>query len=102
MMSLVSGLMLIGLGLLKAAFSVRFLSQSLISGFVTGGSILIIEGQMKNLLGLDHLPHTSGFVRTTLVLLENIGDSNVNGLILGIVGMCFLQVAMWTKKRMAR
>ena len=78
------------MGLCQAAYAVRFLSQSLISGFVTGGSarclrkarpadvrqnlshrldltscsgeVLILVGQLRNLLGLMNLGLRSGGV----------------------------------------
>ena len=55
LLALISGAWLVTMGLCQAAYAVRFLSQSLISGFVTGGSVLILVGQLRNLLGLMRL-----------------------------------------------
>merc|ERR1719330_898048 len=63
-LGMISGLWLVCMGIFKAAYLVRFLSQSLISGFVTGGSVLILQGQLKNLLGLVNMRHGVGFVDT--------------------------------------
>jgi len=98
LLALISGFWLVALGLLKAAYLVRFLSQSLISGFVTGGSVLILEGQLKNLLGLVHMEHGVGFVDTARCILQDLHETNFVGLALGLAMMGVLQLMMWLKK----
>ncbi|CAE8677104.1 unnamed protein product, partial [Polarella glacialis] len=98
LLALISGGMLVAMGLCRVAFAVRFLSQSLISGFVTGGSVLIIVGQMKNLLGLENLEHAIGFTSQIVVLWEALPDTNYVGLALGSCLLLVLQFMMWAKK----
>eukprot|EP00929_Paragymnodinium_shiwhaense_P085881 TRINITY_DN46345_c0_g1_i1.p1 TRINITY_DN46345_c0_g1~~TRINITY_DN46345_c0_g1_i1.p1 ORF type:complete len:725 (+),score=108.15 TRINITY_DN46345_c0_g1_i1:158-2332(+) len=83
LLALMSGLNLVLLGLCRAAFLVRFLSQSLISGFVTGGSLLIIEGQIKNLCGLQ-LEHAPGFFATAEEIAKHLEETHRFGLALGL------------------
>jgi len=98
LLALISGMWLVTMGLCKAAYLVRFLSQSLISGFVTGGSVLIIEGQLKNLLGLVNMRHGVGFIDTAQALVEALPQTNYVGLVLGLSMMGVLQLMMWLKK----
>eukprot|EP00443_Scrippsiella_acuminata_P021853 CAMPEP_0115287302 /NCGR_PEP_ID=MMETSP0270-20121206/62383_1 /TAXON_ID=71861 /ORGANISM="Scrippsiella trochoidea, Strain CCMP3099" /LENGTH=722 /DNA_ID=CAMNT_0002704365 /DNA_START=52 /DNA_END=2220 /DNA_ORIENTATION=+ len=98
LLGLISGLWLVVLGLCKAAYLVRFLSQSLISGFVTGGSVLILEGQLKNLFGLVNMRHGIGFIDTAQAIIEALPETNFVGLGLGLSMMGVLQLMMWLKK----
>lgn len=97
LLALVSGLMLVLMGLFRAAFLVRFLSQSLISGFVTGGAVLICEGQLKNLLGLKLRP-SCGFFDMAQAIGEALPETNRVGLVLGLVIMGVLQAGLELKR----
>jgi len=98
LLSFITGMILVVMGLARAAYAVRFLSQSLISGFVTGGSVLIIVGQLKNLLGLTMMPHTSTVLEAIEKLVEFSPQTNYIGLCLGLTMMALLQIMMWVKK----
>lgn len=102
LLALFSGILLVVMGLCKAAYAMRFLSQSLLSGFITGGSVLIIIGQMANLLGIVGLPHTPDAKSTVLVLAKNIHKTNLWSLGLGVMILSLLQVMMWTKKALQK
>jgi len=97
-LAFISGIWLVIMGLCKAAYLVRFLSQSLISGFVTGGSVLILEGQVKNLLGLMDMRHGVGFIDTAMATWDAVPQTNLVGLALGLSMMGVLQLMMWLKK----
>mmetsp|Transcript_10907 Transcript_10907/g.19445 ORF Transcript_10907/g.19445 Transcript_10907/m.19445 type:complete len:728 (+) Transcript_10907:61-2244(+) len=98
LLALISGGMLVAMGLCRAAYAVRFLSQSLISGFVTGGSVLILVGQLKNLLGLINMRHAIGFIDQIRALSQDVHETNIVGLCLGLAMMMVLQLMMWLKK----
>lgn len=57
-LALLSGVLLFGLGLLRMGFLANFLSHPVISGFISGASILIVLSQLPHLLGLARLPTT--------------------------------------------
>lgn len=84
LLAFISGIFLVLMSLCKGAFAVRFLSQSLISGFVTGGAILIMQGQLKNLCGLE-IPHVIGFFNTAIEMAKHLHTIHWYGLILGVV-----------------
>jgi len=98
LLALISGGMLVVMGLCNAAYAVRFLSQSLISGFVTGGSVLILIGQTRNLLGLVNMEHSIGFFHTLWALIKALPETNFVGFALGLAMLGVLQIMMWIKK----
>lgn len=53
LLAFLSGLMLIGLGLLRLGFLANFLSHPVISGFITASGLLIAAGQVRHLVGID-------------------------------------------------
>ena len=55
-LALMSGALLLVLGLLRMGFLANFLSHPVISGFISGASILIVLSQLPHLLGLSELP----------------------------------------------
>ncbi|MEN3950316.1 sulfate permease [Iodidimonas sp. SYSU 1G8] len=79
-LSLLIGLMLLGLGIARAGFLVNFLSHPVIAGFTSAASILIVISQLKHLLGID-IPR--GESVATLVNLAR-GLSGANGVTLAI------------------
>jgi len=60
LLALLSGVLQLALGLLRAGVIANFLSHPVISGFISGSGILIAAGQIKHLLGVgaqgDSLP----------------------------------------------
>ncbi|CAE8586652.1 unnamed protein product, partial [Polarella glacialis] len=60
LLALISGAALVVMGLFKFSFAVRFLSHPTLSGFISGGSLLIILQQTRNLCGFRNFPHTDG------------------------------------------
>jgi SulP family sulfate permease len=51
-LALLSGTILVGLGLLRLGFIANFLSHPVIAGFITASAILIAAGQLKHILGI--------------------------------------------------
>lgn len=52
-LALMSGLMLVGLGLAKAGFLTNFMSHPVIAGFTTAAALIIAFSQFKHLLGIE-------------------------------------------------
>jgi SulP family sulfate permease len=92
-LAFLSGLMLLGMGLLRLGFVANFLSHPVISGFVTASGLIIAAGQIPHLLGIK----ASG--ETLLELLRqiwsNIGNINVFTVVLGTSAVGFL---FWSRK----
>lgn len=103
LLALTSGIILVFLGLFKFAFLVRFLSQSLLSGFISGGSILIVIGQLANWLGIEVMPHGV----PPMVTLQNLvakapTESNTVSICLGLTMLTVLELSMRLKKDVSK
>ena len=92
-LAFLSGLILLGLGLLLLGFLANFLSHPVIAGFITASGILIAMSQVKHLLGIkisgDTVPELVGQIIT------HLGQTNFYTLGLGVVGTGFL---FWVRK----
>ncbi len=64
--AIISGAIRLALGVLRLGGIIRYVSNSVLTGFLTGASILIVLNQLGNLLGL---PHTT--LREPLNILLN-------------------------------
>lgn len=53
LLALLSGLMLMALGLLRFGFLANFLSHPVVAGFITASAIIIALGQVRHLLGIS-------------------------------------------------
>jgi len=65
-LALISGTIQLILGLLRLGGIIRFVSNSVLTGFLTGASLLIIVNQMSSLLGLPRVIATE----TPFIVLE--------------------------------
>ncbi|XP_071615034.1 sulfate transporter-like [Heliangelus exortis] len=91
-LSFLVGLYQILLGLLQLGFVAVYLSEPLLSGFVTGSSLTIITSQMKYLLGLK-IPRHEGvgsFILTWVDLFRYIQKSNICDLITSLVALAII------------
>ena len=87
-LALVSGLMLIGMGLLKLGFLANFLSHPVVSGFITASGLQIAAGQLAPVLGI----HAEGetFVEIVEPLAKNLGATNPATAAIGLGSLAFL------------
>lgn len=97
LLALISGVMLLVLGLLRAGFIADFLSHPVISGFITASGILIAVSQLKHILGVKASGHN--LVDILSSLFTNIGQTNSWTLGIGVGATLFLY---WTRNGLAR
>lgn len=92
-LALLSGLMLVGMGLLRLGFLANFLSHPVISGFISASGILIALSQLKALLGVQAggqtVPEILG------ALLPQLGGTSGLTLAIGVGATAFL---WWVRK----
>ncbi|NWV08789.1 S26A2 protein, partial [Ptilonorhynchus violaceus] len=91
-LSFLVGLYQILLGVLQLGFVAVYLSEPLLSGFVTGSSLTIITSQMKYLLGLK-LPRHDGvgsFILTWVDLFRYIHNTNICDLVTSLVALAVI------------
>ncbi|MEO8723608.1 MAG: sulfate permease [Sphingobium sp.] len=92
-LALLSGLILVVMGMLRLGFLGNLLSHPVISGFITASGIIIATSQLKSVLGIT----ASGAALPELVgtLVRNAADTNVQTLIIGASATAFL---FWVRK----
>ncbi|NXE48373.1 S26A2 protein, partial [Casuarius casuarius] len=91
-LSFLVGLYQILLGVLQLGFVSVYLSEPLLSGFVTGSSLTIITSQMKYLLGLK-IPRHEGvgsFILTWVDLFRYIQNTNICDLVTSLVALAII------------
>ncbi|PRY70955.1 SulP family inorganic anion transporter [Halomonas ventosae] len=87
-LSLLSGLMLTAMGLLRLGFFANFLSHPVIAGFLSASAVLIAASQAAHLLGIQ----ASGFTALDLLvsLGAELGQTHWPTLLLGLGCLAFL------------
>lgn len=92
-LALISGVILLVMGLLRLGFLANLLSHPVISGFITASGIIIATSQLKHILGINasgqSMPELMG------ALFNNIGNINWTTVVIGVVATGFL---FWVRK----
>ncbi|KAM6469065.1 sulfate transporter isoform 1-T5 [Liasis olivaceus] len=81
--TLIAGVYQVAMGFFQVGFVSVYLSDSLLSGFVTGASLTILTSQAKYLLGLN-IPRSNGIgslLTTWINIFKNIHKTNICDLI---------------------
>ena len=87
-MAMISGLMLLVMGILRFGFMANFLSHPVVSGFITASGIIIALSQARHILGIPG--HGDNLPELLLSLSSHLGDSNLVTLLTGAAAMLFL------------
>ncbi|MEZ5797043.1 MAG: sulfate permease [Paracoccaceae bacterium] len=92
-LALLSGGMLLLMGLFRLGWVANFLSHTVVSGFITASGILIAASQLKSILGVK----AEGDTLLTLVpsLLGSLAQTNLLTLIIGAAAVAFL---FWVRR----
>jgi SulP family sulfate permease len=87
-LAMLSGLMLVAMGLLRLGFLANFLSHPVVSGFIMASGLQIAAGQLGPVLGI----HVEGetFVEIVGPLVRNLGQTNVSTAAIGLGSLAFL------------
>lgn len=78
------GLFQLGFGLVRAGSLTRFVSNAVLTGFVTGAALLIVLGQLGNLTGYEH-PREAIRILAVPDLLLHAGEIQPQALAVGIL-----------------
>lgn len=92
-LALISGVMLVIMGIFRLGFLANFLSHPVISGFITASGILIAAGQMRHILGVAG--HGGTLPEIVITLTRQISHINIPTLIIGVGVLAFL---FWSRK----
>ncbi len=92
-----TGLILIGLGLIRGGIIINFVPRPVVSAYITGAALLIIVSQIKHILGVDGDGRTA--LSMLLSLQQNIGQAA--GMTI-LIGMGMIGLLVLNKKYMPR
>ena len=81
-LAIITGILMVIFGLLKAGSLLRFVPHSAMTGFLNGIAILIILGQLGNLTGYD--TQGANKIAQTFDLLRNLNQVDLRTLLIGI------------------
>jgi SulP family sulfate permease len=91
-LALMSGLMLIVVGLLRLGFLANFLSHPVISGFITASAVIIAASQLKHVLGIPTTGHT--LFEIVASLAANVTAAHLPTIVIGVSALAFL---LWVR-----
>ena len=92
-MAMISGLMLLAMGLLRFGFLANFLSHPVVSGFITASGIIIGVSQVRHILGVGGGGDT--IVELLTSLWRNLADTNGVAMATGSAVIAFL---FWARR----
>ncbi|MFP5381295.1 MAG: SulP family inorganic anion transporter [Gammaproteobacteria bacterium] len=94
MLTLLVGLIQLGLGLFKLGVVVNFLSHPVIVGFTNAAAIIIGLSQVSKLLGVS-MPRSESFIRDIAGVFQQVGDTHWPTFAMGVGAM----LLMWAMKK---
>lgn len=97
-LAILSGLIRLGLGLLKLGTIIRYVSNSVLTGFLAGAGVLIIINQLGNILGLSR-PAGAGTLTIIWELLAGLPRLNPYVLATGLAAITVLLVSQRINKK---
>lgn len=97
----ISGAMLVALGLLRLGWLTNFISHPVLSGFTTGAVLYIIVTQLGGLLGIK-LPQDASSVAAALKLIEGLPSIKPATALCGVLAVVLLLLARRAGPALAR
>lgn len=94
-LAILSGAILLLLGLFRMGFLANFLSHPVVSGFITASGIIIAASQLKHILGVDAKGHN--LFEIVRALIEKLPETNLPTLYLGAGSLIFL---FWVRSQL--
>ena len=90
--TIIAGVILMLMGLLKLGTLIRFVPFTITTGFTAGIAVTIVIGQIKDLLGLTYPADTVTIdaIDKMTAVAQNIGTFNAQALIVGVVSLAIL------------
>jgi len=85
--TLMAGLLLIVMGLLRFGVVIKYIPYPVITGFTTGIAFIIFTSQVKDFLGLDIATLPSEFLPKWELYLTRIGESNLINVALALAAI---------------
>ncbi|WP_395725358.1 SulP family inorganic anion transporter [Nakamurella sp.] len=97
-LTLFTGILLVAVGLLRLGRYIRFVSRSVMVGFLTGISVNIIFGQLPGLLGVQPDPGVA--VEKALYVISHLSEITVPSAVVGLGALAAMLVLGRTRLRL--
>lgn len=88
--TVLAGLMLVGMGVLRLGSVIKFMPYPIIVGFTSGIALVIFTTQIKDLLGLGMESVPADFISKWIAYGEAIGSLNIWSLLIGILSILII------------
>jgi SulP family sulfate permease len=95
-LALLSGLMLVVMGLLRLGFLANFLSHPVVAGFITASGLIIALSQLKHILGIE--AHGENLIQLASSLFAHRAEVNPATVMVGGTALAFL---FWARSDLA-
>ena len=92
-LTLLTGVLLLAMGLLRLGFLVNFLSRPVISGFITASALQLVVGQFASVLGVR--AGGSTLLESLMSMVPNLGQTNPYTAAIGLAALAFL---FWARR----
>ncbi len=93
--TLIAGVILVIMGLLKFGSVIKFIPHPVIVGFTTGIAVIIFSSQMNDLMGLGINDLPADFIEKWIIIFRHIGDARMADLAVGL-GVILI-ILLWPK-----
>jgi SulP family sulfate permease len=98
--SLMAGLILLGMGILRLGNLIKFIPESVIVGFTAGIGVIIFVGEWKDFLGLPvHLPIDAHFYQKITMLIHAFSQTNPATVSIAVLSLLVLMMTPTVLKR---
>lgn len=88
--TILAGLILIFMGLLKFGSLIRFIPYTIVTGFTSGIAVTILIGQIKDFLGLTFTHSPVETMEKLEAVITSIGTFNPTALLVGVIALAIL------------
>jgi sulfate permease, SulP family len=79
--TLIAGVLLVAMGLLRAGAILKFIPFPVVTGFTAGIAVVIFSGQVKDLLGLTMPAPPAGFVEKWIAYGHHLSSANLAAIV---------------------
>ncbi len=91
--TILAGVMLIAMGVLKLGIVIKFIPYPIIVGFTSGIAVTIFATQIKDLFGMEIANVPADFIGKWSVYAQHIHTTNIIALIIGILSVVIILTA---------
>lgn len=93
--TIMAGIILIIMGLLKLGSLVKYIPYTITVGFTAGIAITLFAGQLKDFFGLSIKDMPSEFINKMIAIFNNFSSINLSATLIGVIALLIL--ILWPK-----